>query len=65
MSSVNSIPDAELLRLAVTNARDRQRRKGEKHPRWTAVKSVFQLGSNYSMELCARFGLDPDEEVNQ
>lgn len=61
--SVNSIPDDVLLRRAVHNARSRDYRKGHKHPRWVGVASIFSLGSTYSMELCQRFDLDPDEPV--
>lgn len=31
-------------------------------PRWVAVSDAFALGSTYSMALCRRYGLDPDEE---
>ena len=61
--SVSSIPDADLLARAVKSARSRHYNKRVKHPRWVAVKDAFELGSGYSMELCRRFGLDPEEEV--
>jgi len=61
--ALNDIPYEELLRRAVTSARKRGSRKGEKHPRWVAVMDAFQLGSGYAGQLCRRFGLDPDEEV--
>jgi hypothetical protein len=63
--TVADIPDAELLRRAVTTARARGCRKGQKHPRWTAIVDMFWLGSTYSHELCRRFGLDPDEMVHR
>jgi hypothetical protein len=31
-----------------------------KNHRWTAVMSVFCVGSTKASELCRRFGLDPD-----
>jgi len=63
--SVNSIPDSQLLRRAVRNARDPQSRKGQAHPRWVAVMEVFSLGSGFAKELCRRFGFDPDEMVKR
>jgi hypothetical protein len=65
MASVNDIPDDVLLRRAVANCRARHCRKGEAHPRRTAVMDTFALGSSYSMQLCLRFGLDPDESVKR
>ena len=56
--SVADIPDAELLRRVVRSvARNRPRRK---EFAWAAVSEAFGLGSTYSAQLCARFGLDPD-----
>lgn len=63
--SVSDLPDVVLLRRAVANARSRDRRKGERHPRWTAVMDAFALGSTFSRQLCRRFDLDPDEEVKR
>lgn len=63
MATVNDIPDETLLRRAVTNARSREHRKGQKHWRWVAVQDAFGLGSTYSHQLCQRFGLDPEEYV--
>lgn len=63
--SVSSIPDAELLSRAVTHCVDPDKGKGVKHPRWVAVMATFLLSSGYSMELCRRFGLDPDEMVKR
>lgn len=62
---VNSIPDAELLRRAVGQCRDRLSRKGEKHARWVAVMDTFLLGSSYSRQLCHKYGFDPDEMVTR
>lgn len=56
--SVADIPDAELLSRVVRSvARNRPRRK---EFAWAAVSEAFGLGSTYSMQLCRRFGLDPD-----
>lgn len=62
--SVSDIPDNELLRRVVTNCRA-DVPKSRKHYRWVAVMETFGLGSSYSMELCQRFGLDPDELVKR
>ncbi len=63
--SVSSITDDELLRRAVLSARDSRYRKGIKHSRWVAVMSAFCLGSTFAHQLCARFGIDPDEQVRR
>lgn len=56
--TVASIPDDELLRRVVRHvARNRPRRK---EFAWAAVSEAFALGSTFSMQLCRRFGLDPD-----
>ncbi len=56
--SVADIPDADLLRRVVRSiAHNRPRRK---EFAWAAVSEAFCLGSTYSMQLCRRFGLDPD-----
>jgi hypothetical protein len=64
-SSVYDIPDAELLRRAVKNARSNKFRKGQNHWRWIAVMDLFGLGSTYSWQLLRRFGLHGDEEVKR
>ena len=56
---LSEISDAVLLRRAAENARPRQRREA----RWVVVMNLFGLGSTYAHELCARFGLDPDEVI--
>lgn len=63
--TVDSVADTSLLARAVRNARARSARKGQKHPRWVAVADAFALGSTFSKQLCARFGMDPDEEVSR
>lgn len=63
--TVTDVSDAELLRRAVVNARDRQCRKGQKHARLVAVMDSFALGSTFSIQLCRRFNLDPDEMVSR
>ncbi len=55
--------DEDLVRQAVRHARDRDKQKGERHPRWMAVMSIFAVGSGYARGLCMRFDLDPDEMV--
>ena len=58
--TVSSISDEVLLERAVKTARAKGRGY---QPRWVAVMDRFMLGSTYSMQLCRRFGLDPDEKV--
>lgn len=58
--SVADIPDADLIRRAIRNARGN---KARPVPRWSAVMDTFALGSTYAWQLCKRFGLDPDEMV--
>ena len=56
--TVASIQDDELLRRVVRHVvRSRPRRV---EFAWSAVSESFGLGSTYSMQLCRRFGLDPD-----
>jgi ribosomal protein S13 len=55
---VTDISDEELLRRAVQNIRPRRR-----VARWVATMELLGLGSTYAHEICARFGLDPDEEI--
>lgn len=61
--SVSIIPDATLLGRAVRNCR--RGRSRHKVPLWSVVSDRFALGSTFSVELCLRFGLDPDEMVKQ
>jgi hypothetical protein len=63
--SVTDIDATELIGRAVRNARARDRRKGQKHPRWVAVMDAFALGSGFAHELCRVHGLDPDELVRR
>lgn len=61
--NVASIPDEKLLERATRAARSRATRGY--HYRWVAVGETFGLGSTYSMQLCRRFGLNPDERVRR
>jgi hypothetical protein len=61
--SVNDIKDEELLGRAVRECR--RGRGRAKIVLWSKVKDRFALGSGYSMELCRRYGLDPDEMVKE
>ncbi len=54
--SVADIADEELLRRAVMYARPRGG-----YPKWAIVAQMFGLGSTYSVQLCRRFGIDPNE----
>jgi hypothetical protein len=65
LGCVRDISDEELLRRAVNNARASRGRANAKHPRLTAVMDVFALGSTYARQLCARFGVEPEEMVKR
>ena len=60
-ATVSEIADEELLRRAVANCR--RGRGWHKTPLWARVGDRFLLGSTFSMQLCRRFGFDPDEQV--
>lgn len=55
--TVADITDANLLSRAVRNL---ARLTSKRRPLWGMVMDTFGLGSTYSQQLCARFGLDPD-----
>ncbi len=59
--SVNDIADAELLRRVISECR--RGRGRHKIYLWSKISAQFALGSGYSMQLCRRFGFDPDEMV--
>jgi len=62
--SVNDIPDAELIRRVLGSLRRISRTdRARTVPLWTKVATRFCLGSTYSMQLCRRFGFNPDEQV--
>lgn len=64
MSDVNSIPDAELIRRVISAQRKLPRTsRARLMPLWSKVGDRFCLGSTYAMQLCQRFGFDPDEQV--
>jgi hypothetical protein len=56
-ADVSSIPDDELLGRAVRACKSRRRTRQQ------MVQEYFALGSTYAAQLCARFGLNPDEVV--
>lgn len=60
-NTVADIPDAELLKRAVTNARPRKGRT----VRWAVISDAFGLGSTYSIQLCRRFGIDPYQQIGR
>lgn len=62
-NTVADIPDDELLRRAVSQARPIY--KGGRQPKWAAVMDVFMLGSTYAHQLCRRFNIDPDQQVKK
>lgn len=65
VGNVNDISDAQLVERAVRNATITTKQvRGAKRPRWAAVMDAFGLGSTYAAQLCRRFGLDPNEEIN-
>jgi hypothetical protein len=64
----NSVTDMDAIKLigrAVGNARARDSRNGQKHPRWVAVMDTFSLGSTFAQLACQVHGFDPDELVKQ
>lgn len=61
--TVADIADEELLRRAVSTATTNGGPR--RASRWVAVMDRFGLGSTYAQQLCARFGLDPDEIVRR
>jgi hypothetical protein len=62
LADVNDIPDNELLSRIVRNVRAQ---RGRKQYRWAAIMDLTTLGSGYSMQLCRRFGIDPDEIIKR
>lgn len=64
MADVNDIPDPELIRRVIAGQRRLPRRANTRTvPLWSKVGDRFCLGSTYAMQLCRRFGFDPDERV--
>lgn len=59
--TVADISDERLLERAVKGARPRKGRV----PRWAAVSDLFALGSTYSIQLCRRFEIDPDQQIGR
>lgn len=57
---LSDISDEDLIRRAIKASRARD---GSTVPRWAAVADAFALGSTYSVELCQRFDVDPNEVV--
>ena len=54
--TVADIPDAELLERAVKSVTSRCKREFA----WVAIRETFGLGSTFSVQLCERFGIDPE-----
>ena len=63
MADVSDIPDAELVRRCIQSLCVKPRPRAGGQPLWNAVGNRFALGSTYSMQLCRRFGFDPDQPV--
>lgn len=61
--TVADLADEELLRRAILNARPRGRYRNQ--PRWACVVDAFGLGSTYSKQLCARFGIEAEKIVRR
>lgn len=60
MSTAHPTPsDHYLIERAVRNAG----RDGPRAARWAHVARALSCGSTVARPLCARFGLDPDEEI--
>lgn len=63
MADVNDIADSELVGRVIRHLASRKR--GYKQPLWTRVGDFFCLGSTYSMQLCRKYGKDPDAQVGK
>lgn len=64
IGDVNDIADTELIRRVISGQRRiAMSERTRTVPLWTKVGDRFCLGSTYSMQLCRRFGFDPDEQV--
>lgn len=50
--------DSILVGRAVTSSHQGRARA----PMWIHVKKAFSIGKTRAVELCNRFGVDPDEE---
>lgn len=61
--TVNDIEDCDLLGRAVRECR--RGRGRHKIVLWSKVKDRFALGSTHAIELCRRYGLDPEEMVRE
>ena len=61
--SVNDIPDGELIRRAISGLNVAPGPRSSGVPLWSKVGDRFCLGSTYSIQLCRRFGFDPDRQV--
>lgn len=64
MADVNDIPDNELLGRVLRYLEKRGRSR-IKVPLWSIIGDHFALGSGYSIQLCRKYGLDPDQIVKR
>ena len=55
--TVADITDAQLLERAVRSAVAKKRKR---EFAWVAIRETFGLGSTFSVQLCERFGIDPE-----
>lgn len=60
MSQSSKYSPIAMVERAVRNARPHRTTEA---PRWVAVQDVFAFGSEASIAICRRFGLDPYERV--
>lgn len=61
MSFLRELTAEQLVERAVRNVMPRT--LGGNEIRWSAISDAFGLGSTYSIELCKKFGLDPEEYI--
>lgn len=64
MGDVNDIPENELLGRVLRHLESHGRSR-VKVPLWSIVGDHFSLGSGYSMQLCRKYGIDPDKMVKR
>lgn len=57
----SDLSNAGLVERAVRSVE----RTGPRRPRWSAIRDVFAISSIQARVLCARYKLDPDEDVGE
>lgn len=63
MSAGPTMSDADLVSRAMRTLNPRPGHRAD--VRWVCVMHTFACGSTAAQKLCARFGLNPDEEIKR